>query len=391
LLWTGIVCLLLAAWWFQEVTTRETVHTSDGQPFLSTWGIGKVILASVLGCVGLRLLGLACAPDSAMQTKLGAAQEEAFCEQHVLLLPISVHGLAGLEHEDLCQKTFNLDFIRVAKATASVGRGCLNSFLVCRTFMTLPDRDPDEHLNEARHYAGWIEMLVIGTFSGSFAFCFFFVSGIIVSGKEIKAAKGPLQYGLIIGSWAMRSREFLKTTSTFSVLKLIVFSSPMKVLMQMKKEYENWTKLLKDLPACMSGLVCALLAVGVGVLGSAFAFIGIMGLVIKVNSVVFVTHRTLTLNTPFTDTADFIALLGLASAIAGMVDVDTQKLQTVLEVAASAEEEDDIVISRKSFMVQQLVYGYCLRNFNLIKAWILIFTLDASDFQRLIFAKGKLE
>ena len=123
----------------------------------------------------------------------------------------------GLDPSDF-QDVFEWTWMRLIKVLALFGKLTLNITFIGYNFYSLPRRDPDEPLNQAKHAVSWLETGMMGFF-GFFTLVCFFVAGRNGSGM------------------ALHVRSFLQIMSRLSVLQSISRANPMNAMQELQKNY----------------------------------------------------------------------------------------------------------------------------------------------------------
>jgi hypothetical protein len=330
---------------------------------------------------------------------MGEHIEARFRQCHALLMPVDFRRNAGLDDDEIVADVLKLDILRVTKSVLLLGRVGLNVVFIFTTFHALPERDPRARLNEARHYVAWVEMLVVGSYLFWCVGTVCCTVGVALMLQKLPRSKWPpslerawedagpwvnAHASLKLGIFAANIRSAATACPTFSVLKLVTRVSPVKIAMSMESAFSMVVSILgeRGLITKLIGITAAMALMFLQLIAAA---LGIMGLVIKINQVDFVTQEAINprdLSEPF----KFISLIGLASAIAGLVDVDAARMDAVLW-AAAAGDKDKFDEEQASNHMRFLIYGRCFQKFNVVKAVILTLTVDGNDCRRLLFGR----
>lgn len=168
--------------------------------YLDTWGIGAAVWGAVFA------LGVMYAV---------AADPPTPFKDHDLKPP-NVPSSRGLDPSDF-QDVFEWTWMRLVKVLALFGKLALNITFIGYNFYSLPTRDPDEPLNQAKHAVSWVETGMAG-YNG-FVTLLIFLRLVACNGSES----------------AFHLRRFLGFLSSWSVLQAISRANPMNVKQELQK------------------------------------------------------------------------------------------------------------------------------------------------------------
>ena len=256
--------------------------------YLDTWGIGAAVWGALF----------------ALLTMFAVLHEPPppFKEQD--LKQPNLPSSRGLDPSDF-QEVFELTWMRWFKVLALFGKVTLNITFICYNFYSLPPRDPDEPLNQAKHVVSWLEtggigLFIVTVFINSLAVC-----------RRNSANNG------------FEVRTHLHRMSGFSVLQSISHANPMKTMQELQKTYR------------VQGLGVALFSVAMMLFGFCLAIASVM---VKLAQVDFVTHDL------YWDWSwwNFLQLAGFINNIASlgpnMTDVRLEAVWQFLELDSRGAE-----------------------------------------------------
>lgn len=188
---------LAASIWFLGwvVPHHWKYEESSHLHYLDTWGIGAAVWGALSAIFVVHFV---------------VYQPPPPFKDHQLKQP-NVPSSRGLDPSDF-QDVFEWTWMRLVKVLALFGKLALNITFIGYNFYSLPPRDPDETLNQAKHAVSWLETGLMG----------FFILLLFVN---------------LAASQANEFRRGLGLLSSFSVLKAISFANPMKVMQDLQKKY----------------------------------------------------------------------------------------------------------------------------------------------------------
>lgn len=163
--------------------------------YLDTWGIGAAVWGAFSAIFVVHFV---------------VYQPPPPFKDHQLKQP-NVPSSRGLDPSDF-QDVFEWTWMRLVKVLALFGKLALNITFIGYNFYSLPPRDPDETLNQAKHAVSWLETGIMG----------FFIL---------------LLFLALAASQANEFRKGLGLLSSFSVLQSISNANPMQVMQGLQKNY----------------------------------------------------------------------------------------------------------------------------------------------------------
>ena len=170
--------------------------------YLNTWGIGAALWGTFFAIFAIYFVFYKPAPPF---------------KDHELKQP-NVPSSRGLDPSDF-QDVFEWTWMRLVKVLALFGQVTLNITFIGYNFYSLPTRDPDEPLNQAKHAVSWVE-------TGLMGFFLFFTLFIFLPSAACNRSESAFQLS-----------RFLDFLSRYSVLKAVSLANPMKVMQGLQKNY----------------------------------------------------------------------------------------------------------------------------------------------------------
>lgn len=200
----GITIFLVPSVWLLGwvVPQNWKYEESSRLHYLNTWGIGAAVWGTFFATFAISGVVHKPAPPF---------------KDHELKQP-NVPSSRGLDPSDF-QDVFEWTWMRLLKVLALFGQVTLNITFIGYNFYSLPTRDPDEPLNQAKHAVSWVETGWMGYF-GIFTLCLFL---------SLAASHGSAD--------ALQLRRSLEALSRYSVLKSISSGNPTKVMQGLQKNY----------------------------------------------------------------------------------------------------------------------------------------------------------
>jgi len=197
--------VLLLGW---VVPQNWKYEESSRLHYLNTWGIGAAVWGTVWTLFAIALI-------FGLVTGVVHKPPPPF-KDHDLILP-NVPSSRGLDPSDF-QDVFEWTWMRLVKVLALFGQVTLNITFIGYNAYSLPTRDPDEPLNQAKHAVSWFETGLIG----------FYILMLCVFLSKAVCNASAQAFGV------RKSMQFL---SIFSVLKAISLANPMKMMQRLRKNY----------------------------------------------------------------------------------------------------------------------------------------------------------
>lgn len=202
--WWITIFLVPSVWLLGWVVPQNWKYEESSRlHYLNTWGIGAALWGTFFAIFAIGFVFHKPAPPF---------------KDHELKQP-NVPSSRGLDPSDF-QDVFEWTWMRLVKVLALFGQLTLNITFIGYNFYSLPTRDPDEPLNQAKHAVSWLETGMMGYYGFFLTLCFF---------RSLAACNGSES--------ALPLRRFLQRMSCFSVLQAISNANPMKVMQGLQKNY----------------------------------------------------------------------------------------------------------------------------------------------------------
>ena len=169
--------------------------------YLDTWGIRAAVWGALFVIIAIGLVLYEHSPPF---------------KDHGLKQP-NLPSSQGLDPSDF-QEVFELTWMNLVKVLVLFGKVALNITFIGYNFYSLPRRDPDEPLNQAKHAVSWVETGMIG----------FFILALFTN--SLPVCRNLSAHVFLV-------RKDLENLSGFSVLQSISLANPMKVIPDLQRRY----------------------------------------------------------------------------------------------------------------------------------------------------------
>jgi len=367
------------------VRSFGTEVSSDDKHYFTAWGIAAIELTVGAAIAALIFIFLAILPFSAVVGFYGFREQLGRDNAQLAMNPVVSVTDVTFDNPDLSMYKFG--GLRLLRLCGTFGKFVLNIFFIAATFSRLPHRDPEERLNEAKHYVSIAEVMCL-IFCGPTALLLF-LAGLLhrrMIGLQVQEAKRQ-DHKRATGFCARQSVMTLSFAAKMTAMNFITYADPMLMLTSAMRLASTFGGHLENKVA---GAVVGIAAAMFGVLFSMLmGLLGMTALVVKINQVHFLTEETLSWQLIRQRPTDMAIFIAFAVAVAGLVSRDDMRLDGVLNTAVACEDKKFQERAKKN--IQDLIAWSICKRFSWPKAFALIWTLDVDMYVEALFHKKDIE